>query len=286
MFAALIAEPIRSGYAEAASYIPQMNSAWWNTLSRIRERSPSNTIVVTWSDYGYWVEYVADRRVLADGGSVRSRIPYWLGKALLAPSEAETVGLLRMLECGSDTASEGAGPRGAFAKLRADGLSELDAADAVIALARLDRAAARVALIQRGISSAAADDVLSSTHCAPPPSYLVLTSTMNDIPGWRYTGSWDLHRALAVRAARPARGALNIGTLAHTLGISETNAQALIDEARALKSPVAAQNFIAPSDGYLSRQWLACFAAGATMMICPMEEIHGVTITADAALQL
>ena len=143
MFAALIAEPIRSGYAEAASSIPQMNSAWWNTLSRIRERSPSNTIVVTWSDYGYWVEYVADRRVLADGGSVRSRIPYWLGKALLAPSEAETVGLLRMLECGSDTASEGAGPRGAFAKLRADGLSELDAADAVIALARLDRAAAR-----------------------------------------------------------------------------------------------------------------------------------------------
>jgi hypothetical protein len=285
IFAALAAEPIRSGYTEAASYIPEMNSAWWNTLSGIRERSPSNAIVVTWGDYGYWVEYVADRRVLADGGSVRSHIPYWLGKALLAPSEAQTVGLLRMLECGSDTGPEGAGARGAFTKLRAGGLSEIDAADTVVMLAGLDRAGARSALIRRGLSAAVADDVLNSTHCAPPPSYLVLTSTMNDIPAWRYTGNWDLHRALAVRAAGEGHGGLKPSALARTLGVSEANAQTLIDEARALKSPAAAQNFIAPSDGYLSPRWLACFATGATMMECPMEEIHGVTIAGNATLQ-
>ena len=285
VFVALIAEPIRAGYAEANSYIPAMNSAWWSTLSRIHERSPSNAIVVTWGDYGYWAEYVAERRVLADGGSVRSHIPYWLGKALLASKEAETVGLLRMLECGSDATPESSSRRGAFAKLRAVGLSEVDAADTVTALAGLDRDVARAALTRLGLGAAVADDVLNSTHCSPPPSYLVLSSTMNDMPGWRYTGNWDLHRALAVRAADHARGTLNFATLARKLGTSEAEAQTLIDQARALRSPGAVQNFIAPSSGYLSRRWLPCFAIGATTMECPTEELHGVAIAADATLQ-
>ena len=103
-----------------------------------RERSPSDAIVVTWWDYGYWTEYVADRRVLADGGSLRSHVPYWMGKSLLAPTDQQSVGLLRMLECGSDTTPESGGNRyrGAFGKLRAQGLDDVAPDDAVMALAR------------------------------------------------------------------------------------------------------------------------------------------------------
>lgn len=37
-----------------------------------------------------------------DGATLRTRVPYWLARALLPPSERETVGLPRMLNCGSD----------------------------------------------------------------------------------------------------------------------------------------------------------------------------------------
>src|SRR3989442_16013678 len=100
-----------------------MNDAWWTTLESIRDDTPPDAIVNTWWDYGYWVKYVADRRVSADGGSLRTHIPHWVGRALLAADEGESVGLLRMLDCGSDATPEPEGRRGAFGALVASGRS-------------------------------------------------------------------------------------------------------------------------------------------------------------------
>jgi hypothetical protein len=193
--AAPLAIPVCNGYAAARNYVPEMNGAWWNTLARIREESPTDAIIDTWWDYGYWAEYVAGRRVAADGGAVRTHIPLWIAKALMAPSERQAARLLRMLNCGSDATPDAAGRQGAFGKLRAYGIGEVEAAETVAALAGLDRQTASDYLERRGLSGPARDDVLASTHCTPPPSYLVLSTAMNSISGWRYLGNWDLRRA-------------------------------------------------------------------------------------------
>lgn len=281
-FIAIVAYPIRAGHAQARAYLPAMNSAWWAALSHIQERSPPDAIVVTWWDYGYWTEYVAGRRVLADGGSLRSHIPYWTGKALLAPTDEQSVGLLRMLECGSDATSEGGGNRpGAYAKLRAQGLDDLAADDTVMALASLDQSDARAYLLRLSLNTSAAEDVLASTHCSPPPSYLVLTSKMNDMPAWRYEGNWDRRRQLVARARNRDGGAAPPEDLASQLGYSHEAARALFDQARALSSPDEIQNFVAPSGGYLSNRWLPCFSSDGSSaeLDCRTEELRGVPLS-------
>ncbi len=193
--ALILVSPVRQGFAEARGYIPQMNRAWWDALSNIRDKSPADSIVDIWGGYGYWAEYISERRVSADGGSERSHLPYWQGKALMASSEELSVGLLRMLNCGSDATPEPAGRAGGYGKLRAYGLDQIAAADTVMALAGLDLADARAMLAQRGLADSARDDVLASTHCSPPPSYLVLSTSLIRVPGWRYAGEWDIHKA-------------------------------------------------------------------------------------------
>lgn len=66
--------------------------------------------------------------------------------------------------------------------------------DTVLALAPLDRETARAYLLARGLDADAADDMLASTHCTPPPTYLLLSSLMAAKGSWSWIGSWDPRR--------------------------------------------------------------------------------------------
>ena len=70
VLAAVLIVPVYQGYAMANSYLPRMNAYWQSTLTALRQQSPPDAIVNTWWDYGYWVKYVAQRRVNNDGGSL------------------------------------------------------------------------------------------------------------------------------------------------------------------------------------------------------------------------
>jgi hypothetical protein len=186
---------VRAGVAAGRDYRPAMHDAWWNTLVGLRETSPPDAIVSTWWDYGHWVKYVAERRVSADGSTLRTHVSHWLGRALLAPTEDETAGLLRMLGCGSDATPEPEGRLGAWGKLVGYGVDPVAAHAMVLAVAGLERSAARAHLIARGLAPAAADDVLESTHCTPPPIYLILSSDMVIGTTWRGPRTWAFRPA-------------------------------------------------------------------------------------------
>lgn len=139
LLAAVLIVPIHQGYSTARSYLPKMNAAWWSTLTVLRLQSPPNAIVNTWWDYGYWVKYAAERRVNNDGGSLRTHIPYWTARVLAAPSERESAGLLRMLDCGSDATPEAEARAGAYDKLLSYGVDDLKAELMISELVRMGR---------------------------------------------------------------------------------------------------------------------------------------------------
>ena len=251
---AVLLPPLRQGVAAADSYVPRMQGAWWDTLTRLRRETPADAIVVAWWDYGYFVEYVAERRSAADGGTLLTHVPHWIARVLLASSEPESVGLLRMLACGSDATPEAEGALGAWGKLVAHGVDGAAAHQLIIALAGLDRAAAERRLRASGLDAAAADDVLHSTHCTPPATYLVLSSAQMTSTVWMSLGSWgpgaeqpflagdatpcraDEHgeRVCAVRAALP---------------------DALVDRfVYPADDPAAGRFVLAPADGGPSRE--------------------------------
>jgi hypothetical protein len=238
-----------------------MNDAWWDTLEAIRTRSPADAVVAAWWDFGHWTTFVAERPVLADGASLGTHVPRWIARALLASREAETVGLLRMLACGSDATGEPEEARGAYARLRAAGLTAVEAHDAVVALASLERDTAAAWLRARGMATSRITTVLASTHCTPPPLYVVLTSAMTGLSGFGVLGTWDMRRAYAARVARTLPEESAVADMQARLGLSATDAHRLWAEARAVDVSKL-DDFVAQPRGYLIPEWIACREAG------------------------
>ena len=188
---ALLMPTLQLTHALASHYRPRIDDAWWDTLTTIRRQSAPDTVLNLWWDHGYWAKYVAERRVSADGGSLRTRIPYWTGRSLMAADERESVGILRMLNCGSAATPEPEGRESAYARLVAFGVPPAEAYDLVLALAVRDRAAAVTLLEERALPLAAQRDVLAASHCAPPPALLVLSSKQIILKSWKDLARWQ-----------------------------------------------------------------------------------------------
>lgn len=141
--------------------------------------------------------------------------------------------------------NEAGSGQGAFTKLRANGVSEIAADETILKLAGLDRSEARKTLVSLGLTPSECDDVLNLTHCSPPASYLVLSSSMVDMASLRYAGNWDMRKAL---------------------------------------STTRTQNSTSSSSGYLSENWNPCFPIAGNQLNCPLG-LHGVPLSATAILQ-
>jgi asparagine N-glycosylation enzyme membrane subunit Stt3 len=237
--AVVLASPIARGYATSREFVPLINDAWWQTLTNLHDHAAPDAIVNTAWDYGYWVKYVAERRVSADGASLRTHVPYWLDRALVSPSEQESVGLLRMLNCGSDATPFPEGRLGAYQKVLAK-LPDVRTAQAtVVALASLEDDQAAALLAERGFTAAERADILRSTHCVPPQSYLIISSAQAfTAPTWFRVGLWDFSKAHA---------------------------------ADRTKSPVYTPRYASPD-------WLSCSSAANTAVThCPVNMVDAAT---------
>ena len=89
----------------ARAALPSVTDSMNDTMAWIRENMPEDTAIASWWDYGYFMQYRARRRTIADGGtSYGEKVFCFLGKALLADDPARMTGILRMLEASSFTA--------------------------------------------------------------------------------------------------------------------------------------------------------------------------------------
>ncbi|MEM7225452.1 MAG: STT3 domain-containing protein [Pseudomonadota bacterium] len=251
----LLIPPITAGIAQAKKP-PAMNDAWWESLSYLRDNSPPDAIVTLadWT-YGHWAKYVAERPVTADGATLRhNRLHHWVLRALSAQDWAETTGLLRMLNCGSDAAPLPEARHSAFDKLLALGLEPADAYGILLDVVQLEAPAARAHLAELGLDDDAQDTLLASTHCAAPESYLV-TNSSNLAPAKRtvVTNLWDFDRVRARDLARRGfdHDALEILTTTH--GLDRQRAETMLAD-----QPELGDLELLPKDMLASRSWHQC----------------------------
>jgi hypothetical protein len=94
-------------------------------------------------------------------------------------------------------------------------------------LARMGRAEARAYLASQNLDAAAQDDILRSTHCDPPPAYLLLSSRMNPLGGWWYLANWDFGRGYMPRRGRTLAESAAAAELAARFGYSAQAARSL-----------------------------------------------------------
>lgn len=252
-----LAYPLQRGWVIARDQLPQMTDAWWDTLTGLHSTAAADAIINAWWHDGHWITYGAERRVSADGASLRTHVPYWFTHALLTGDERHSAGLLRMLACGSDALPYPEGALGAYGKLRASGLGVFEAQGLVDKLAAVDHETAVAELARRGLSPEAAAGVLQATHCQPPANYLVLSDRLTASAGWA-VGQWDFRRAFAARwaASLPRDEALQ--ALQREAGYSESEAREVYREAPRGDAGRVLEAFISPELGYLTKEWLPC----------------------------
>jgi dolichyl-phosphooligosaccharide-protein glycotransferase len=263
LIAAFVFLPVaQAGINTGHQRVPGISDAWYDSLTEIKETTTQDTILTSWWDFGHWFKTLADRRVTFDGTSQSTPMAHWVGKALMTSNEDESVGILRMLACGSYTGFDTLGTK-LYDKTLVSELSSkefLETYNHMSNVVLIERQEALNYYLNLGISESDALEILELTHCAAPP---VIFITSNDMVGkspvWGHFGLWNFEKAYVARVAR-RQGNVQavVEDIASTLNTNSERAQTLYFDARQLVGERAVSNFISPRPSYLTQTPLTC----------------------------
>ncbi len=263
LFAFILTTPVKNAYGISQSDIPLINDAWWNILTEIKKNSSETAIITSWWDFGHHFKYIADRSVTFDGGSQNTNMAHWVGKLLLTDDEKLSVGILRMLDCGSAYAFleiNGALNSIKFNPKNIEGediKKRIDLTPKTIEIINKivvqDKNNAEETLYSYNISRERIEDILKLTHCDPPEAFLITSDDMINKAGvWAHFGSWDFKKADLWLNVRKMERDQAVKYLLKKYGDAEEKAEQLYFEANAIRSEDEANRWISPWPGFAS----------------------------------
>ncbi len=258
-------KPVKAAEGVAMNEVPSMSDAWWQSLEEIKMNSNENAVINSWWDFGHWFKAVADRPVTFDGGSQNTPPAHWIGKSLLTDSEDMTLGILRMMDCGSRRGFE------VLEEEVGETVKTINIINEIIVLP--DENDAKEILLQH-VSSEKADEVLKLTHCSPPENFYITSADMVGKAGvWAHFGSWDFKRAYLWRNAKGLDAQSATELLTQNVGYSQEEAENLYWDAQGLLTENQANSWISPWPSYVTGGWSRCGnttneTTGETLVIC------------------
>lgn len=267
----LLIAPAKAGYTAAYQSVASMNDAWYDTLTKIKDQAAPNVIITSWWDFGHWFKAIADRPVTFDGGNQVSWGAYWVGRSLLTNNEKATVGIVRMLNCGQNSAFN------ALDSIFQDTPKEIDVLNKIVVQSKAE---ALKTLHQEGLTEEQAQSVLSFTHCDAPADYYITSEDMVSKAGvWGHFGSWDFRKAVIYQKTKD----LSRDEAVHYL---EQNFSMTAEQADKIYQGVqttAADAWIAPWPGYIT-QGDDCTLEQENTLICTANTNQGeISVRIDLA---
>ncbi|MFC1690855.1 STT3 domain-containing protein [Nanoarchaeota archaeon] len=231
--------------------VPLINDAWVESLQNIDTIAAPDAIVNSWWDYGHWFKYWADRAVTFDGASQNSPPAHWVGKVLSTDNEDLAVGILRMLDCGSNDAYDYL-----FKTLK---VHPLDAVEIFNEILVVDRDEAKEILKDWDISDKDIDNILELSHCEPPENYFITSQDMVGKAGvWAHFGNWNFTKAFIWQNTKGKTAAEAIDLIVDELGYSEEKANDIYYEVSGLIGEDQANAWISPWPNFLSATLRPC----------------------------
>ncbi|HDM43598.1 MAG TPA: hypothetical protein ENG02_00185, partial [Candidatus Woesearchaeota archaeon] len=227
--------------------VPIVNDAWFNTLKYIKDNSQTNAIINSWWDYGHHFKYFADRAVTFDGASQNSPMAHWIGKVLATKDEEEAVGILRMLDCGSNTA---------FEKINEKFKEPYKSVTLLYKIIKMNKTEAAKELERNNFSNA--EEILKFTHCNPPEDFFITSGDMIGKAGvWAHFGLWDFRKADMWINMRGLDKDSFIKKVTQKYNISEDKAEDYYNELQSITNEEEANKWISPWPGYPAK-WITC----------------------------
>ena len=165
-----------------------MDASWSKALNYLRTETPKDAIVISAWSPGYFVNGLAERRSVVDGGTQNCATNFWIAKAFLSREERQSAGLFRML------AVSGVQALGYVKKL---GLGTDDAVALLLKIVSMDRADA-FNVLPSDWRENSKQKLLDFTHgrYVIPPVYLLLYSELihqNEI--FQLASRWNFKKA-------------------------------------------------------------------------------------------
>lgn len=245
LFLALLLPSFKEGYAMSMNMVPSITDQWYNLLVELRDKSDSHAIINSWWDMGHWFKAIGNRATTLDGGNQNSPQAHWLGKVLLTDNEYESMGILRMLDCGATTA---------FDQLEQlfnhDQVKTKKILDHIILLQKNE---AKEYLLGQGLTEEQADHILQYTHCDPPEDYLVVSWDMLGKSGvWAHFGSWNFSRAEVIYLANKNMKEEAITFMQENMKLAQDQAEQTYAQIKPYGSGDKANSWIAPWPSYKS----------------------------------
>jgi len=259
IIALLLMNPVQAGYGTARSFVPTIDDGWWDALTKIRDESSPEAVINSWWDFGHWFKYVAERRVTADGTTQGTHAPRWLGLALVTEDERESIGVLRMMNCGSDASPTIEGEFGAYGRVSRKVDDPIEAQEIVVDLVNRDADAAETYLQNKGFSSDDIKDIMNATHCPVIEDYFITSGDMVGKAGvWAHFGLWNFDRSFIAHHARSEPQAEAVPKIMEQLDMTEEEANKAYFDVLALASEPAVNAYVSPWPGYILGNWVGC----------------------------
>lgn len=185
---ALISPTVCGAYQVAENTVPGSSDPMWNAMDFIKENTTSDSVIVSWWDFGYLFQIASDHSTSFDGGSQTGDRAFWVGRLLSTSDLNLAKGILQMLTTTGDNATN----------LLCDYTgSNATAVDALIKVLPMNKDKAKSTLVKDyNLTSTQATNVIKQSHPAHPNKVeLVLSSDMIQKAGWwSYFGSWDFDK--------------------------------------------------------------------------------------------
>ncbi len=240
LLAILLIEPVKAGYAQAYGSVPSMNDGWYNTLLKIKAEAPADAIITSWWDFGYWFRAIANRAVTFDGGTQVEWGAHWVGNSLLNNEEKSTIGIIRMLNCGQNTAFD------ELHKIFNDTPKEVALLHQIIVQ---DKSEAIKTLKDAGLTTEQIASVIKYTHCDARPDYYITSSDMIGKAGvWGHFGSWDFNKAVMYQQTKDKTQEEAVAYLTKKFNFTAEQATQLHSQIQS----TPADSWIAPWPNYIS----------------------------------
>ncbi|MCG8430208.1 MAG: hypothetical protein MJA29_03435, partial [Candidatus Omnitrophica bacterium] len=181
---------LQRAYRVSSGLYPLMHDRWYEVLIALKEKTPPETVVNSWWDFGDWFKVVAERPVIFDGQSQNKPQAFWMARALLSHNEKESMGILRMLNNGGNRAFE------LIDEYLHDPLQSVLLLETVLPL---DEAEAR-RVLSDFLPSSALDEMLLLLFDEPPAAeFLVDYSLVFKITAISYLGNWNFAKVYMVQ---------------------------------------------------------------------------------------
>ena len=212
----LLVPTFQAAHNTALHEIPSMNDQWHDSLIEIKNNT-TDAVITSWWDFGHWFVAISERRVTFDGGDQGERI-HWVGKSLLSNNEDQSIGILRMLNCGQEEAPH-----------VLENYLDNDTVKAIYILNEIileDKEDAEEILQAEGLTEKAIKEILAVTHCDDLLSQYYITS--EDMIGkagvWGHFGSWNFKRASMYQSVKRKDYEEGINILINVFNLSEDQA--------------------------------------------------------------